>query len=142
MRAPKEIARIYGAVYRDPQVLFDQLKKDLENGRRAWEQSQTPDTFDLFPAQELLICGHCDNQEEYFAQWLKAAEVAKDEKAAQVFSKHKRMIARHASRIWVVDIDHGGFSRFGLPYPPFSFDSPLSVVDVDRDECEKLGMLP
>ncbi len=47
-----------------------------------------------------------------------------------------RMIAEINSPIWK------NISRFDLPYPPFDFNSEMGVVDIERSDAIKLGLLP
>lgn len=46
-----------------------------------------------------------------------------------------RMIALKNSSIWTA------ISAFGLPYPPFDFNSGMGLRDVGRDECERLRII-
>jgi hypothetical protein len=45
------------------------------------------------------------------------------------------MIALKNDPIWTK------ISRFGLPYPPFDFNSGMDLQDVDRDEATQLGLI-
>lgn len=46
-----------------------------------------------------------------------------------------RMIARKDDPIWTA------ISRFGLPYPPFDFNSGMGLEGVRRDVCERFGII-
>lgn len=46
-----------------------------------------------------------------------------------------RMVARKDAEIWT------NISRFGVPYPPFDYNSGMDVRDVSRTEAVKLGVL-
>jgi len=46
------------------------------------------------------------------------------------------MIAEINSPIWK------NISRFDLPYPPFDFNSGMGVVDIERSDAIKLGLIP
>ena len=45
------------------------------------------------------------------------------------------MIARKDSDIWTA------ISAFGLPYPPFDYNSGMDLQDIDRDEAVQLGVI-
>ena len=47
-----------------------------------------------------------------------------------------RMVALKSSEVWT------NLSRFGRPYPPFDFGSGMGVVDVERSDAIKLGLIP
>jgi len=46
-----------------------------------------------------------------------------------------RMVALKTSPVWV------NLSRFGNPWPPYDYSSGMGVMDIDRAEAERLGLL-
>lgn len=94
-------------------------------GYGAWRQGQDPAVLDLWPAQELVREIETEKQRDWPARWAAAG--------GEFFGG--RMIALRNDPIW------SRLSRFGLPYPPFDFNSGMGVQDVDRDEAVALGLI-
>lgn len=103
------------------------LKTNVEmaQGYGGWRQSQDPAALDQFPAQELFRAEGREKPRDWITRWQGAG--------GQLFGG--RMIALKNDPIWT-DI-----SAFGLPYPPFDFNSGMWVRDVDRDEAMQLGVI-
>lgn len=74
--------------------------------------------------------------------WLQAARRAGDDQAIQAWGNTGRMVALKSSGIWEElgnpDYVEGGL---GNPYPPFAFGSGMWTEELDRKECEELGLL-
>ena len=77
-------------------------------------------------------------REDWPARWRAAGNSVGWEGALQ-----GRFIALKNSPIWQALGDGaGGFTdTLGNPYPPFAFSSGMDWVAVDRDTCEKLGLI-
>lgn len=104
------------------------LKTNVEmaQGYGQWIQGQDPAILDEFPAQEFTrIESRIVERHDWPRRWAAAG--------GQFFAG--RMIALKNSPVWAK------LSRFGLPYPPFDFNSGMGVIDVDREEAVSLGLL-
>lgn len=88
-------------------------------------EGRSPGAMAVFPAQELIRIRASKKPRDWSARW-KAA-------GGKVYGG--RMIALKGAEVWT------NISRFGTPWPPFDFGSNMGVRDVDREECEKLGVL-
>lgn len=101
---------------------------------------QTEATMALFPAWELTRLGTRKMpRSDWPARWNAAGEAVGWEGAL----KGRRMIALKSSPVWQALGDGAGGFRdtLGNPYPPFAFSSGLDWLDVDRETCEKVGLL-
>ena len=78
-----------------------------------------------FPAQELVRIEKREQPRNWLVRWVK--------NGGRVY--HGRMIALKGDPIWLK------LSRFGVPYPPFDFNSGMGVEDVSRDEAISLGVI-
>lgn len=91
----------------------------------AWKQGQDPDILDLWPAQELVRVRDAQEPRDWASRWAEAG--------GTFFGG--RMIALKNDPIWT------RISRFGLPYPPFDFNSGMDVSDVDRETAIEAGLI-
>lgn len=98
----------------------------MMRGYGHWKQSNTEGALDLFPCAELYRREERNEPRDWPAIWTAAGGVLYD----------GRMIAPKDSDIWVA------ISRFGLPYPPFDFNSGMWTRDVDYDTAVALGVIP
>ena len=78
-----------------------------------------------FPAQELVRIEERLKPRDWRSTWIKHG--------GKLFSG--RMIALKDDPIWVA------ISRFGVPYPPFDFNSGMGLEDVSFDEAVSLGLI-
>lgn len=78
-----------------------------------------------FPAQELLRFEERLRPRDWTARWTAAGGRLYD----------GRMVALKGDPVWT------GISRFGLPYPPFDYNSGMGVEDVSYDEAVELGVI-
>ena len=107
------------------------INLQLEQNSRAAQgfgqfvQATAPGTIDAYPAQELYRAEDRVEPRDWEARWQEAG--------GQMFGG--RMIALKSDGIWEA------ISRFGVPYPPFDYNSGMWVRDIDRDESEKLGLI-
>lgn len=98
---------------------------ELAQGYGHFAQGQRPEILDQWPAQELVRVRDAKEPRNWAQRWAEAG--------GEFFGG--RMIALKSDRIWE------RISRFGLPYPPFDFNSGMEVEDVSRDEAEELGLI-
>lgn len=97
----------------------------LAYGERQHLDGMTDGGIMAFPARELVqwLSGkdNCDWQE----RWRKSGgRIVKG-----------RMVALKNDPVWVK------LSRFGRPFPPFDWNSVMGVMDVDRSEAIRLGLV-
>lgn len=100
---------------------------------------QTDATVNLFPAWELTrLETRAVPRADWMARWTAAGDSVNWEGAVK-----RPFIALKSSPIWqALGNGVGGFTdTLGNPYPPFAFSSGLDWLDVDRETCEKLGLL-
>ena len=112
-------------------VLLD-TNVQMARGYGQWMQGMDADILDEFPAQELLRVAPRDKVRDWPQRWQDAG--------GRFFGgaadyPEGRMIALKTDPIW------SRISRFGLPYPPYDFNSGMGVEDVDREEAEKIGLI-
>jgi len=98
---------------------------ELAQGYGSWIQGQDPEILDLWPAQELVRVREAKEPRDWAARWVEAGGTAYG----------GRMIALKNDPIW------RRISRFGLPYPPFDFNSGMDVSDVDRETAIEAGLI-
>lgn len=98
---------------------------EMAQGYGSWAQGQDEAVLDQWPAQELIRVIDSKVKRDWEARWAAAGGQFYD----------GRMIALKNDAIWVE------ISRFGLPYPPFDFNSGMDVADVDREEAIGLGLI-
>ena len=98
---------------------------EMAFGYGQWKQGQDPAILDMWPAQELIRVRDSRVPRDWAQRWADAGGE---------FSG-SRMIALKNSPVWT------RLSRFGLPYPPFDFNSGMDVQDIDRTEAVALGLI-
>jgi hypothetical protein len=98
---------------------------DFAQGYGQWLQGQNTVVLDQWPAQELYRAFNRKVPRPWLARWQNAG--------GNLFNG--RMIALKNAGIWTA------ISRFGTPYPPFDFNSGMSVRDIDRDTAMSLGLI-
>ena len=100
---------------------------------------QTEATVAQWPAWELTRLERRDvPREDWPARWRFAGASVNWEGALQ-----DRFIALKSSPIWQALGEGAGGFRDTLrnPYPPFAYSSGMDWVEVDRETCEKLGLV-
>jgi tetratricopeptide (TPR) repeat protein len=102
------------------------------HGYSQWKQRQVQSVLDMWPAQELHRIGWEKQPHDWPSRW-SAAD-------GQLFPGKSdypegRMIALKDDPIWET------ISAFGLPFPPFDFQSWMNVRDIERGEAIELGLL-
>lgn len=114
--------------------LIVETQTQLARGFGQWKQGQTEAILDLWPAQELYRGEPRIEPRIWPDIWQEAAS-EHDKKALAAFEATSRFVALKDSPIWVA------ISDFGLPYPPFKYQSGMKVEDVERDEAIELGLM-
>jgi hypothetical protein len=104
------------------------LEQNVRGARNyaAYAEGMDEDVLDAFPAQELVRIRASRVERPWTARWREAG--------GRIFGG--RMIALKTSPVWA------SISRFGTPWPPFDFNSGMGVLDVSREEAERLGAIP
>ena len=110
-------------------LIFD-MATGQTYGRARYEAGNDPAVLSAFPAQRLVRMGPRRVPRDWETRWMEAGEAVGWEGALQ----HKA-IALKTSPIWEQ------LSAFGLPYPPFDYNSGMGVIAVSRAEAEKLGLI-
>lgn len=129
-RNDPDTAEQYGGL-QDPtssrrlRLIYDtQIEQAQEYAR--WKAEQDPDVLDAYPAQEFTrVESRKAPRTDWAQRWLDAG--------GEVYEQ--RMIALKNSPVW------SKLSRFGTPYPPFDFGSGMGLVDISREEAERLGVI-
>ena len=110
--------------------------------------SQNAGTVDQFPAWNLTrLAGRRFPREDWPARWNAAGNSVGWEGAYRhVYNGDGAdfgFVALKSSPIWQALGDGaGGFKdTLGNPYPPFAFSSGMSWLQVDRETCERLGLI-
>lgn len=144
--ARRDLRSFLSSVHYDPKEergtindLFTQERLDLminTNVRliRSYEQhvcATTRGAILAFPAYEFIQTYECNEQVNWCERWKACAKAIKWDGVLM----GDRMIALKTSPIWA------RLSRFGLPYPPFDFNSGWGVEDVSKSECRKLFLI-
>lgn len=118
----------------DPRLrLIVETNQKMAHGFGRWAQSQEETVLDLWPAKEFYRAEDRNEWRDWPAIWSEAG--------GRFFEgggdyPQGRMIALKNDEIWI------RISRFGLPYPPYDFNSGMSDDrDIDRDEAEALGLI-
>jgi hypothetical protein len=105
-------------------ILLQNIRNARGYGKYAADMD--PDILDMWPAQELVrVMGRKNPRTTWRARW--------EEAGGQLFGG--RMIALKTSPVWV------NLSRFDNPWPPYDYGSGMGVVDISRDEAERLGVI-
>jgi hypothetical protein len=112
--------------------LIVETNTDLARGYGSWRQSQQQVILDEFPAWEFFRAEERKEPREWPDRW---AAAGGEFFPGPADYPDGRMIALKNDPIWTA------ISAFGLPYAPFDFNSGMDLEDVDRDECERLGLL-
>ena len=98
----------------------------MAQGYGQWTQSQDSAILDAFPADEFVRDqSRLHPRTNWPQRWLDAG--------GQFFGG--RMIALKNDPLWVK------LSAFGLPYPPFDYNSGMGLRDVSRSEAMQLGLI-
>lgn len=100
--------------------------RGLAQGYGSFVQGNDPDVLLAFPAQELFRAIEAKEPRDWPARWAAAGGVIQPDGS---------FLARKDSAVWT------RISRFGVPYPPFDFNSGMRVRDVSRRRAVAAGVL-
>lgn len=148
-----------------PAQLADTLRLDFKlkiasevtQGAGRYVAQNAPDKVAEYPAWEFLRVylrevprgdsGH-EGDDDWPTRWTAAAQASGDTDALRILKETGRMIALKASPIWEAlgsGLGAGGgvewSDALGNPFPPFAFNSGYDLDQIDRDECEALGLV-
>jgi hypothetical protein len=117
--------------------LILEMQTDFSRNYGFYEQSQDPAILDEWPAQEMLRIEERQLHRDWSARWNNAIGELSDSTSAKLAipGAQSGFYALKNDPIWPA------ISRFGLPYPPFDYNSGMGVRDVDRAKAESLGLL-
>ena len=107
--------------------LIFQMNVDEAREYGRYVRGQDPELLEAFPAWEFTRIEH---RRVPRTDWERRFRVA----GGKVING--RMVALKSSDVWT------NLSRFGRPYPPFDFGSGMGVVDIERSDAIKLGLIP
>ncbi len=107
--------------------LIYQMNVDEAREYGRYVRGQDPELLDAFPAWEFTRIEHRRVPRTDWERRFRAA-------GGKVING--RMVALKSSDVWT------NLSRFGRPYPPFDFGSGMGVVDIERGDAIKLGLIP
>lgn len=125
-------------------LILDTNRQTAASVARLW--SQTAATVDAYPAWELtrLEDRHAPRA-DWQRRWRAAGEAVGWEGALRTSGIYPDwgMVALKSSPIWAaLGNGAGGFrDTLGNPYPPFAYGSGLDWSDVERERCERLGLI-
>lgn len=106
---------------------------DMAHGFAQRAQSMTGPALEMWPAFELYRAEQRNEPRDWPQRWQEAGgEFFPGDDADY---PEGRMVALKTDGIWE-DI-----SAFGLPYPPFDFNSGMDIRQVSREECVELGLI-
>lgn len=92
-----------------------------------WIHDQNPVILDEWPAQELFRAFQRKVPRDWDSRWAQAA--------ADTGTKTAGFVALRNTPIW------SAISRFGVPYPPYDFNSGMRTRLVDRKRAMALGLI-
>ncbi|MBR4939033.1 MAG: hypothetical protein IKZ22_09205 [Kiritimatiellae bacterium] len=105
---------------------------DQAKGYASHLRATTIGAILAFPAYEFVRVQQRKLPRNWDARWMNAAKAVGFEGVSRDPSKK---IALKTSPIW------SQLSRFGNPFPPFDFNSGMSVRDVPKSKCREIGLL-
>ncbi len=101
----------------------------LARGFVRHENGMTPGAYAAFPAQRLLRTRQQKRPRDWAARWKDAGDAT-----GWLGALREDFVALKDSPIW------SALSAFGLPYPPFDWESGMGVADVSRSESVSMGL--
>lgn len=99
----------------------------LAEGEARWRTDMDPDVLAAVPAQELVRKSARMIPRDWPQRW--------DDAGGIFYGGGGRMIALKTDPIWYE------ISRFGVPWPPFDFESGMGLRNIRRKEAEALGLI-
>lgn len=120
--------------------LIIETEAKLARGRGQFAQANDPDSLAIFPCAELVRVEQRDTPRGFVRRKGQLVQVESDHwrrrwREAGGETYEGRMIARLDDPVWT------GISRFGLPHPPFDFNSGMGTQLVRRSEAIRLGVI-
>lgn len=112
--------------------LIIRMQVGLMFGYGQWRQGQAQSVLDAYPCQELFRAYPRKEPRDWPARWVAAGGMFFEGSSAY---PEGRMIAMKNTNIWTA------ISAFGLPYPPFDFNSGMDIRDISREESIRLGII-
>ena len=109
------------------------MQTGFSGGYGHWMEGQHPSVLDMWPCSEFFRLEERKEPREWPARW--AAAGGKFYPGGDPDYPEGRMIALKNDPIWEE------ISAFGLPYPPFDYNSGMDLEDVDHDEAVELGII-
>lgn len=125
-RDPRDIGTLSDArTFRRRELM---VRTNLQQSRAygQYRQAISRAVLDAFPAQALVRLRIAQEPRDWLSTW---------QDAGGTVYPGGRMIARKGDPIWEA------ISRFGVPFPPFDFNSGMGLEDVDREEAVDLGII-
>jgi hypothetical protein len=105
----------------------------MVRGYGRYQEMNAPDSLIAFPAQELIRVGYRKVPRPWREIWDNARALLGDSTTALPSSV--RSAAVKGDPIWTQ------ISDFGLPWPPFRFNSGMGLMNIDYDEAVDLGLV-
>jgi hypothetical protein len=105
-------------------LIYDQQIRSAQ-GYAEWKSGQDEGALAAYPAQELIRVASRRVPRQWHSRWIDAGGPTPD----------GRLIALKSDPIW------SKISRFGVPWPPFDFQSGMGIRDVDRQTAIELGLM-
>lgn len=132
-RAPEGKSGTMQDLFSDQRLgLVIRMLVEQANGYGQWRQGQSEAVLRVWPCSELYRAAWRKEPRDWPAVW--SANGGSFYHPGGNYPEG-RMIAPKDSPIW------SAISRFGLPYPPFDFNSGMDLRDVSRAEAVRLGVI-
>lgn len=112
--------------------LIVSTQTDMAHGFGQRMKALRPAVLDQWPAYEFVREEERVEPRDWPARWEEAGGEFYD---GQSDYPEGRMVALKTDPIWEA------ISAFGLPYPPFDFQSGMGLREVSREECVELGLI-
>lgn len=114
--------------------LIRRTNTEMAHSYGHWQQGQDDLLLDAYPAQQLFRAESRDEPRDWPTRW-NDSRAASGSEASATAAATGFMIARKNDPIWPA------LSAFGLPYPPFDYNSGMSVRDIDRQTAMRLNII-
>lgn len=127
---PAPTSRAYRYRHYDQHIGLLRDYISLEYGRRSWENyCASP----FYPACRLWRLGRRDHPRDWQARWAAAYDSLPPEEQAK--ANREAMAALTSCAIWP------RLSVFGLPWPPYDYNSGMDVHPLNVEEAAALGLV-
>lgn len=115
--------------------LIEDMSRRMTIGKAVFESQNKPSIVAVMPAQELYRAEPRIEPRNWPERWTERGDAIGWEGALPLDRAGGRMIALKSSPIWTE------ISEFGLPHPPFDYNSGMDVRGVDFIEADRLGLV-